>query len=55
MKGEGPDGGYLRYMQGLEEDVTVREHWDVAWERHREAMRRFGRVKAKVVEGQRSA
>ena len=50
IRGEGESGGYLKYMTGLEEDVRVRQHWDVAWERHREAMRLFGKVRAKIVE-----
>ncbi|KAI9882969.1 MAG: hypothetical protein M1823_005287 [Watsoniomyces obsoletus] len=39
------EAAYLRYMQGVEEDVRVRAHWDVAWERHREVMKAFGAVK----------
>ncbi|KAI9851623.1 MAG: hypothetical protein M1838_003217 [Thelocarpon superellum] len=43
--GEGEKGGYLKYMQGVEEDFRVRQHWDVAWDKHREAMRVFGRTR----------
>ncbi len=52
LLGIGPHGerGYLRYMQGVEEDVRVRAHWDVAWERHREVMRAFGQVREVAVE-----
>ena len=48
--GEGPKGGYLKYMQGVEEDFRVREHLDVAWEKHREAMWAFGRVRSMAIE-----
>lgn len=48
--GEGPKGGYLKYMQGVEEDIRVREHWNVAWDKHREAMWAFGKVRAGAVE-----
>lgn len=48
--GEGSQGGYKKYMQGLEADFRVRAHWDVAWDRHREAMRTFGEVRRAAVE-----
>ena len=48
--GEGPKGGYLKYMQGVEEDFRVREHYDVAWEKHREGMWAFGKIRAGAVE-----
>lgn len=41
--------GFGKYMQGLEEDFRVREHWDVSWERHRECMRALGAVRAKLL------
>lgn len=47
---EGPRGGYGRYMQGVEEDFRVREHWAVAWEKHRDLMRAFGHVRAMAIE-----
>ncbi|KAI9823870.1 MAG: hypothetical protein M1826_007616 [Phylliscum demangeonii] len=50
LMGEGPHGGYLMYMRGLEEDFRVREHAELAWERHLEAMRAFGRVRALAIE-----
>ncbi|KAI9811505.1 MAG: hypothetical protein M1832_000880 [Thelocarpon impressellum] len=52
--GEGERGGFGRYMQGVEEDFRVREHWDVAWERHREAMRAFGKTREAVLRGARA-
>ncbi|KZF25176.1 hypothetical protein L228DRAFT_236297 [Xylona heveae TC161] len=39
--GEGPKGGLMLYMQGLEEDFRVRAHWDVSYERHRTVMVAF--------------
>lgn len=38
--------GYLQYMQGVEEDFRVREHWDVSWEKHRECMKILGSVRS---------
>ncbi len=45
--GEGSKGGYKKYMQGLEDDFRVRSHWEVSWEKHRDAMRDFGKCKGK--------
>ena len=48
--GEGTEKwGFGKYMQGLEEDFRVREHWDVSWERHRECMRAFGAVRGNLI------
>ncbi|KAL8923227.1 MAG: hypothetical protein Q9172_003204 [Xanthocarpia lactea] len=41
--------GYGKYMQGVEEDFVVREHWDVSWERHRECMRALGAVRERLL------
>lgn len=41
--------GYKKYMQDLEEDFRVREHWDVSWERHRECMRGLGAVRERLL------
>lgn len=41
--------GYKKYMQGLEEDCRVREHWDVSWERHRECMKGLGGVRERLL------
>jgi curved DNA-binding protein CbpA len=51
--GEGSsEEGLASYIAGLEEDVRVRRHWDVACEKHREAVEAFASVKARVkVEG----
>ena len=43
--------GFGKYMQGVEEDFRVREHWDVSWERHRECMRTLGGVRERVLLG----
>ncbi|KAI4171586.1 MAG: hypothetical protein LQ343_004178 [Gyalolechia ehrenbergii] len=48
--GEGTENwGYKKYMQGVEEDFRVREHWDVSWERHRECMRTLGDVRERLL------
>ncbi|KAL8681051.1 MAG: hypothetical protein Q9186_002824 [Xanthomendoza sp. 1 TL-2023] len=41
--------GVGKYMQGVEEDFRVREHWDISWERHRECMRVLGAVREKAL------
>ncbi|QDS67951.1 hypothetical protein FKW77_008927 [Venturia effusa] len=47
--GEGSaEPGFLSYLKGLEEDVRVRKHWDIACEKHREAMQDFAKVKEGV-------
>ncbi|KAF3491247.1 DnaJ domain-containing protein [Arthroderma uncinatum] len=37
--------GYSEYLRGIEEDFVVRQHWDVAWERHRSCILDLGRVR----------
>ena len=48
LLGEG--GGFLKYMKGIEEDVRVRAHWDVAWEKHRASMKAFGLLRNMAME-----
>ena len=43
--------GYLRYMAGIKEDFRVREHWDLSWEKHREAMEVFGEARKQAAAG----
>ncbi|KAL8927807.1 MAG: hypothetical protein Q9208_002223 [Pyrenodesmia sp. 3 TL-2023] len=43
------DGGYQKYMRGVEDDFRVREHWDVSWDRHRECMKTLGAVREKLL------
>ena len=45
------EGGFRSYTRGLEEDVRVREYWDVSWEKHREVMAGLGQVRERVVKG----
>lgn len=49
--GEGTEkwGGFRTYMQGVEEDFRVREHWDVSWEKHRQCMRGLGGVRERLL------
>ncbi|KAL8999398.1 MAG: hypothetical protein Q9169_001712 [Polycauliona sp. 2 TL-2023] len=43
--------GYGKYMQGVEEDFTVRAHWEVSWEKHRECVRALGAVRERLLGG----
>lgn len=47
-------GGYNAYLRGINEDVVVRKHWDVAWERHRACIIALGEVKDRIRAGGRS-
>ncbi len=47
--------GYKAYMQGVEEDFRVREHWNRSWDKHRECMRRLGSLREKLLGGSLSA
>ncbi|KAL1960818.1 hypothetical protein VTO42DRAFT_5801 [Malbranchea cinnamomea] len=40
-----PKGGFSAYLRGVEEDFVVREHWSVAWERHRACIYTLGQVR----------
>lgn len=44
-------GGFGAYLRGVEEDFVVREHWSVAWERHRECILVLGRVREWIRRG----
>ena len=47
--GEGSnEEGLDSYITGLQEDVRVRRHWDIACEKHTEAVEAFAAVKARV-------
>ena len=41
--------GFKAYMQGVEEDFRVREHWDLSWEKHRECMKALGQVREQLI------
>ena len=45
---EGESGGFLKYMKGVDEDMRVREHWNVAFEHHRDTMKGLGRLRETV-------
>lgn len=47
-KGSGVQAGYKTYMSWVEQDTAVREWWNVACERHREAMMELGRVRERM-------
>lgn len=40
--------GFNTYLAMIEEDVNVREHWNVGCDRHAEAVRAFGKVRERV-------
>ena len=44
--------GYASYLRGLQEDVRVQKHWDVAREKHRDAIEALVDLKKKVAMGQ---
>ncbi|KAL2002790.1 hypothetical protein VTN02DRAFT_5949 [Thermoascus thermophilus] len=46
-----PTGGFSAYLRGVEEDFKVREHWDVAWERHRECILELGDLREWIRNG----
>ncbi|KAJ5131367.1 uncharacterized protein N7515_007406 [Penicillium bovifimosum] len=48
-------GGYSAYLRGIEEDIQVRKHWDVACEMHRECILDLGRLREWIREGGRVA
>ena len=43
--------GYENYMQGVQEDFRVRQHWEVAWEKHKQCVVKLGEVREKVLNG----
>lgn len=44
-------GGYSAYLRGIEEDIQVRKHWEVACEMHRECILDLGRLREWIREG----
>lgn len=44
-------GGYSAYLRGLEEDVKVRKHWDVACELHQECILELGQIRKWIRNG----
>jgi hypothetical protein len=48
---EGTEEGYASYLRGMEEDVRVQKHWDVARERHRGAVEALLEFKKRVFGG----
>ncbi|KAI9736637.1 MAG: hypothetical protein M1834_000841 [Cirrosporium novae-zelandiae] len=43
------DKEYVRYVQGVEEDVRVREHWNISCNKHRECLKKLGEVRARLL------
>lgn len=46
--------GFGAYVRGMEEDFVVRQHWEVAWERHRQCILELGRLRTWIRNGQKS-
>ncbi|KAJ5365720.1 Heat shock protein DnaJ N-terminal [Penicillium concentricum] len=44
-------GGFSAYLRGIEEDIQVRKHWDVACELHRECILDLGRLREWIRDG----
>lgn len=44
-------GGFSAYLRGIEEDVKVRKHWEVACEMHRECILDLGRLREWIRNG----
>lgn len=47
----GGKGGFSAYLRGIEEDVKVRKHWEVACELHRECILDLGRLREWIRNG----
>ncbi|KAI1937229.1 hypothetical protein LOZ66_004147 [Ophidiomyces ophidiicola] len=45
--------GFSAYVRGMEEDFVVRQHWEVAWERHRQCILELGRLRTWIREGRK--
>ena len=54
LDGMGQDG-LLRYMAWMDEDIRVRAHWEVSYERHIEAMKTLGEIKKVAIAGKWAA
>lgn len=44
-------GGFSAYLRGIEEDIQVRKHWDVACELHRECILDLGMLREWIRDG----
>ncbi|KAJ5491366.1 hypothetical protein N7539_002933 [Penicillium diatomitis] len=44
-------GGFSAYLRGIEEDILVRKHWEVACELHRESIVELGRLREWIRKG----
>lgn len=47
----GGKGGFSAYLRGIEEDIKVRKHWEVACEMHRECILDLGRLREWIRNG----
>ncbi|OQE15385.1 hypothetical protein PENFLA_c032G03887 [Penicillium flavigenum] len=44
-------GGFSAYLRGIEEDIQVRKHWEVACEMHRDCILDLGRLREWIRDG----
>lgn len=44
-------GGFSAYLRGIEEDIQVRKHWEVACELHRDCILELGRLREWIRDG----
>ncbi|KAJ5774967.1 hypothetical protein N7457_009863 [Penicillium paradoxum] len=44
-------GGFSAYLRGIEEDIQVRKHWDVACELHRDCIHELGTLRDWIRDG----
>jgi hypothetical protein len=49
---DGAGDGYASYLRGMQEDVRVQKHWDVARERHRDAIEALLDFKKRIATGE---
>lgn len=50
-----PHGGFSAYLRSVEEHSKIREHWDVAWERHRICIQELGDLRGWIRNGGKMA
>ncbi|KAH7053341.1 hypothetical protein B0J12DRAFT_52442 [Macrophomina phaseolina] len=49
--GDTMSGGFNSYMRGIREDERARAHWDIGWQKHKDAMELFEGCRARVLKG----
>lgn len=49
--GDTMSGGFNSYIRGVKEDERARAHWDIGWQKHKDAMELFEGCRARVLKG----